>query len=478
MTNVETPSNVDFKDRVLIKDLVSHVDKNVSVCGWLSVRRDQGKLIFVDIRDHTGSVQGVVLPESKSQEIAKTIRPEWVLAVVGKVHTRPERNQKKEILNGTLELEIEKIVVLNQAHTPAFEIDSDGKEINEEVRLEHRYLDLRRPRLQNTLKKRHEMMQCIRAFYTKNDFWEIDTPILTNPTPEGSRDFVVPSRLHPGNIYALPQSPQQYKQILMASGVPRYFQIARCFRDEDTRGDRQPEFTQIDMEMSFVTEEDVMRVNEALVLELVSVLYPNKKVSLSPIPRYTYAECMEKYKSDKPDIRVNKNNPDELAFCWVIKFPMFEKTDKGEWTFTHNPFSAPVTEHIEDVLQAKNIKDIIATQYDLVLNGYEIGGGSIRSHTKEMLVAVFHIMGYSDERIEKEFGHMLQALGSGTPPHGGFAFGFDRLLMILQGEPNIREVIPFAKTGEGRDVLMHAPAQPTVEQLIDAHITFKKNKIE
>jgi aspartyl-tRNA synthetase len=316
--------------------------------------------------------------------------------------------------------------------------------------------------------------QFIRKFYSNEGFFEIDTPILTKSTPEGSRDYVVPSRIYQGKFYALPQSPQQYKQLLMSSGFEKYFQIARCFRDEDTRGDRQPEFTQVDIEMSFVTQEDVMAVNEKLMIEMVAEIYPEKRIQQIPFPRLSYKEVMEKYGSDKPDIREDKNDPNLLAFCWVIDFPFFEKTDKGAWTFTHNPFSAPKPEYLADLYNPEKIAGIVAAQYDMVLNGSEIGGGGIRNHNPEDLKKVFEIMGYAEERIQNNFGHMLNALGSGTPPHGGLAFGFDRLVMILQNEPNIREVIPFAKTGEGRDPMMESPAEIEPEQLQELGILFKK----
>jgi aspartyl-tRNA synthetase len=260
----------------------------------------------------------------------------------------------------------------------------------------------------------------------------------------------------------------------MAAGFEKYFQIARCFRDEDTRGDRQPEFTQIDVEMSFVTQEDVMAINEKLITNLVKTLYPEKEIQELPFPRLTYKEAMEKYGNDKPDIRKDKNNPNLLAFCWVIDFPFFEKTDQGGWTFTHNPFSAPKPEYIKDLLAKENIGGIMAAQYDMVLNGFEIGGGGIRNHHPEQLKKVFEVMGYAPERIEANFGHMLKALASGTPPHGGIAFGFDRLIMLLQNEPNIREVIPFAKTGEGRDPMMESPSEVQPDQLRELGIKIGK----
>lgn len=458
------------------------VGNEVLIKGWVDIRRDHGKLIFIDLRDASGKVQMVVLPNHKeAHEMGNTVRPEWVLEVSGKVNARPEKMVKKDEPNGAVEIEVLSINVLNQATTPPFEIGSDGREIGEEVRLKYRYVDLRRARMQKNLRMRHSAMHYVRDFYTSEGFVEVETPNLTKSTPEGSRDYIVPSRLEHGKFYALPQSPQQYKQLLMAGGLERYFQIARCFRDEDSRADRQPEFTQIDLEMSFVTREDVMETQERMVIGLIQKLYPEKKIQQIPFPRYTYAEVMEKHGSDKPDLRKDKNDPNELALFWVVDFPFFEKNDedvggKGSsgWTFTHNPFSAPKPEFMADLMAKKNIGEIMTTQYDMVMNGFEIGGGSIRNHQPEALKRVFEIMGYEKERIERNFGHMLHALGSGTPPHGGIAFGFDRMMAILQNEPNIREVIAFAKTGEGKDLMMDSPAEVQPTQLRELGIEISK----
>ena len=398
-------------ERILIKDLSGNIGGEVLIKGWVDIRRDHGKLIFMDIRDVSGKVQAVALPNhTEAHTIANTVRPEWVLEMHGKVNARPEKMIKKDEQNGVIEIEILNIVVLNKATTPVFDVGTDGRDINEETRLKYRYLDLRRPRMQANIHNRHKAIQFVREFYTRHNFTEIETPYLTKSTPEGSRDYIVPSRLDQGKFYALPQSPQQYKQLLMSAGFERYFQIARCFRDEDTRGDRQPEFTQIDIEMSFVVQEDVMVMNEKMITELVATLYPEKQITQIPFPRFSYKEVMEKYGSEKPDLRKNKNNLNELAFCWVVDFPFFEKTEEGGWTFTHNPFSAPKPEFVADLLAEKNIGDIVAAQYDMVLNGFEIGGGGIRNHTPAMLRAVFEIMGYESEKIEKNFGHMLEAV--------------------------------------------------------------------
>lgn len=468
--------------RIYINDLGSHIGNEVSISGWVDVRRDQGKLVFMDFRDVSGYVQGVVLPNhTEAMEQCKEIRTEWVVRVTGIVNKRPERNIQSDKQNGDIELEITAIEILNKAETPNIDVNGDGKEIGEESRLKYRYLDMRRPRVQNNLRMRHKVAKYIRDYFNTEGFIEVETPLLTKSTPEGARDYIVPSRIHQGKFYALPQSPQQYKQLLMAGGVERYFQIAKCLRDEDTRGDRQPEFTQIDVEMSFVSQEDVMDMNEKLLIEIVQKYYPHKKIQEIPFPRISYKDAIEKYGNDRPDIREDKNDPDLLAFCWVIDFPFFERTDKsdnpdteGEWTFTHNPFSSPVPEHMDNLMNKKDIGSIIAAQYDIVLNGYEIGGGSIRNHNPEALKKVFEIIGHIPENIEKNFGHMLHALASGTPPHGGIAWGFDRFIMLLQNEPNIREVIAFPKTGEGQDLMMESPSEINEKQLNELGIMMKK----
>lgn len=476
----------------MISGLNKHVGEEVKISGWVAVRRDQGKMIFFDFRDASGIVQGVILPNAKeAHAVGEKLRTEWVVSVQGKVNKRPEKNIQKDKINGDIELEILAIEVLNEATTPVFDIGTDGREVGEDSRLEYRYLDLRRERLQRNLRLRHKITKVIRDHLFSKNFIEVETPVLTKSTPEGARDYVVPSRLYTGKFYALPQSPQQYKQLLMVAGLERYFQIARCFRDEDTRGDRQPEFTQLDLEMSFVNREDVMALNEELLIKIVTELCPQMRIQTIPFPRITYKEAMSKYGTDRPDMRENKEDPNLLAFCWVIDFPFFEKTDPStssgqanglprasdervEWTFTHNPFSRATPEHEEALSKGEGIGDILTTQYDVALNGFEIGGGSIRNHKPEMLKQVFRVLGYSEDRIEQNFGHMLKALGSGAPPHGGIAWGLDRLVTLLAGEPNIREVIAFPKTGEGRDLMMNAPSEIEAKQLKELGIKIGK----
>ncbi len=479
--------------RIYIENLNTETGNEVLIKGWIHVRRDQGKLVFFEFRDKTGLVQGVVLPgvSDELKETVKSLRDEWVVEVKGKVNARPERNVQADKQNGAIELEVLDIKVLNESETPPYELHSDTREVGEETRLKYRYLDLRNARLNKNIKNRYRVTKLVRDLLDKEGFTEIETPLLTKSTPEGARDFIVPSRLERGAFYALPQSPQQYKQLLMTAGFEKYFQFAKCMRDEDTRGDRQPEFTQLDMEMSFVEQEDIMALTEKLLIETVATLYPHKKIAQIPFPRIPYAEAMSKYGNDRPDIREgeDKNNPDLLAFCWVVDFPFFEKDDKqvvkgadglpqSGWTFTHNPFSAAQPAHRETLASAnrtdKDLEKILAAQYDIVLNGFEIGGGSIRNHQPESLLKVFEILGYEKEAVEKNFSHMLHAFKSGTPPHGGIAWGFDRLIMLLENEPNIREVMPFPKTGEGRDPMMVSPSEVSTEQLFELGISVQK----
>jgi aspartyl-tRNA synthetase len=472
-------------ERTYIGEAGAHAGETVLLKGWIDVRRDQGKLVFFDFRDMTGYIQGVILPNRAAEmaEAVKDARPESVVAVEGIINQRPERNVQADKQNGDIELEITGLTILNKAEPLPFEINTDTKEISEEVRLKHRYLDLRSARMQRNMRKRDEVQKYVRDFLHEERFIEVETPMLTKSTPEGARDYVVPSRLYPGHFYALPQSPQQYKQLLMTAGIERYFQFAKCMRDEDGRGDRQPEFTQLDMELSFVDREAVMNLNETLLINIVSKLFPEKRIQQIPFPRISYKDAMAQYGNDRPDIREDKNDENLLAFCWVVDFPFFESTGKsdnpdatGEWTYTHNPFSRPIEDHMGKLMNKKDIGDILTTQYDICLNGFEIGGGSIRNHSFEALSKVFELLGHSADAIEADFGHMLQAFKVGTPPHGGIAWGFDRLMMILLNEANIREVMAFPKTGEGKDPMMSAPSLISEKQINELHIVLKKPK--
>lgn len=449
----------------------------MKVAGWASVVRRHGKIVFIDLRDRSGVLQCVFTPQIKEvYDKVQEVRPEWVLEITGQIVKRPENMVNPKIETGAIELSVDGLNVLSKSETLPFSIETDGREIGEEVRMKYRYLDLRRERLKNNLIMRHKAAKFVRDFLTEEGFIEIETPTLTKSTPEGARDFVVPSRLHPGKFYALPQSPQQYKQLLMAAGLEKYFQIARCLRDEDPRGDRQTEHTQIDLEMSFVEREDVMELYERLLIKLVETLFPNKKIQQIPFSRITYNEAMDKYNSDKPDMRADKNDPSRLAFCWIIDFPFFEKTEEGKWTFTHNPFSAPKKEFTKDLMDGKNTEKILTTQYDIVLNGWEIGGGSVRNHNPEALEKVFETMGYKKAEIREKFGHIMEAFKFGTPPHGGLGSGFDRIIALLLNEPNIREVIAFPKTGDGRDLMMNAPSEISPEQMEELSIEIAEKK--
>lgn len=459
--------------RIFSAETPAHVQEEVELYGWVQARRNMGKLAFFDVRDREGIVQIVCVPAELSEasnEAVKNIRLEYVVRVKGLVKERGEKQKNPAQIAGNIEVLCKEIEILSATEALPFEVSTDTRETTEALRLTYRYLDIRSERLKNNLRRRHQILQCLRTFFSERGFFEIETPCLTKGTPEGSREFIVPSRLHAGEFYVLPQSPQQFKQLLMVGGIERYFQIARCFRDEDQRGDRQPEFTQCDVEMSFVNQADVMAIIEEAMIKLIETVAPEKRIQQVPFPRLTYQEAMEKYHSDKPDLRTDKNDPNLLALCWIIDFPFFEKADDGGWQCSHNPFSAPKPEHLELLMKKERIGEILTTQYDLALNGWEIWGGSIRNHQSDRLQKVFEIIGLAEKEIEERFGHMLKALSFGAPPHGGIAAGLDRIVAILCGEPNIREVIAFPKTGDARDLMMHAPSSLPDKALIDAHI--------
>jgi len=509
--------------RIWIKEAPDYLGQEINLYGWVDSRRDHGQIIFIDLRDKTGKIQIVFSPDKKElYNLAEKLRSEWVVEIKGRVNSRPENMQNPKIATGKIEIEAKDLMVISKAKPLPFEISNKVKIINEERRLKYRYLDLRSQRLQNNLINRHRIIKFIRDFLSERDFIEIETPILTKSTPEGARDYVVPSRLEPGKFYALPQSPQQYKQLLMVAGIERYFQIARCFRDEDTRGDRQPEFTQLDLEMDFPTQEDVLQLVEQLLKELIAKIYPEKKIKEFPFPRISYQEAMSKYQSDKPDLRESNSkkekDPNELAFAFIIDFPLFEwkkepsfakategkeppfakategkepsfaaeatasaakagKATKGDgrWGAVHHPFTKPKLEPGETIDQAterikKDPKLPLAEQYDCVLNGNEIGGGSLRISEPKLLEVIFEILGHQPEEISLKFGHLLKAFKYGVPPHGGIALGLDRIIMLLQNEPSIREVIAFPKTGDGRDLMMGAPSPIDAKQLKELYL--------
>ena len=462
--------------RIAILETINHIGEKVIVAGWVHARRDHGKIIFIDLRDRSGILQ-VVFPNA---EIAKDLRSEWVVKIEGIINPRPEKLINLKLATGKIELSAEKLEILNKAETPPFAIDTNGYEIGEDSRLKYRYLDIRRERMKDNLILRHKIIQFIRNFLTDSGFIEVETPILTKSTPEGARDYVVPSRISQGSFYALPQSPQQYKQLLMVAGIEKYFQIARCFRDEDSRGDRQPEFTQLDLEMSFPSQEEIFGLVEKLYTELVKKLMPEKHFTQIPFPRLTYKEVLKKYNSDKPDLRKNKNDSNELAFAFIVDFPAFEwKESEKRWDAVHHPFTKaqnpdnlPEKEFIAYL--KKNQDKVMAHQYDFVLNGYEIGGGSIREHNPRILEAVFEIMGNKKEEIQEKFGHILEAFEYGVPPHGGIATGIDRFVMIMKNEPSIREVMAFPKTGDGRDLMMNSPSKIDERQLKELKLKIGK----
>lgn len=577
----------------------SDTGSSVTLAGWVHRRRDHGGLIFIDLRDRYGFTQIVIDPSQAAVHgLAEEVRSEYVLQVTGSVRKRPAGSENTHIPTGAIEVVVSEMNVLNPAKTPPFEIDVD-KDVNEEVRLKYRYLDLRRERMKDNIVMRHKIIKAIRDFMDEHDFVEVETPILIKGTPEGSREYIVPSRLYPGKFFVLPQSPQQMKQLLMVAGMDRYFQIARCFRDEDQRGDRQPEFTQLDVEMSFVDSEDVMSLNEELMIRLVETFVPHKKILAKPFPRLTWREAMTKYGSDKPDLRfgmpicdvsdlvkecgfkvfadavarggvvyalriegaahfarkqiddltelakvygakglayivmedsgvkspiakffsedamkqlidacgartgdivffgadtfeiaatalgqvrlacgdiLGLRKSDALAFCWVYEFPLFEysKEDK-RLVSAHHPFTAPLNEDVS--LLHTDPKAVRAKAYDLALNGSEIGGGSIRIHDAKEQSTIFEVLGISKEDSELRFGHLLRAFEYGAPPHGGIAWGIDRLVMIFRDEPNIREVIAFPKDQKAKDLMMGAPSELPREQIGEMHIAVTEEEL-
>ncbi len=464
-------------ERTLAKDVKNKIGETVKLQGWVDTKRDHGKLTFIDLRDRTSKVQCVGF--GKMGELTV----ESVVEIEGLVKARPEKMINTDVETGTVEVEVQEYKILNTCKGLPIPIDTDGRDINEEARLKYRYLDLRRDRMNKIMRMRSSFVRAFRDEFYKNDFVEVETPILTKSTKEGARDFIVPSRYFPGMFYALPQSPQQYKQLLMTSGVERYFQVAKCIRDEDLRSDRGYEFTQIDVEMSFVERDDVMATIEEMTRN--SVKKVGGKLKTEKFPIIDYADAIKKYGVDKFDLRSEEDKKNGvLAFAWVINFPFFKKVDKADaaevidgksgWTFTHNPFSKPIPEHEELHLKGEDIDKIITTQYDLVCNGYEVGGGSIRAHTAEALKATFKIMGYSDQETKDSVGHMLEAFEFGTPPHGGIALGVDRLVMLLAGEDSLKETIAFPMSSSGRTSVMDAPNEVDDRQLKELHLKIIK----
>ncbi len=471
--------------RTLATDIGNFEGKEAELKGWVDGRRDHGGLIFIDLRDRSGIAQLVFNPKkhSESHKTAENLRTAFVVRVIGEINKRPKGMENPKVPSGNYEVLVKELEVINEAETPPIATDSDGYDIGEESRMRHRYLDLRRPRMSENLRLRHRAIKFMRDFLDERGFVEIETPILTKTTPEGARDFVVPSRLQPGSFYALPQSPQQYKQLLMVSGFERYYQIARCFRDEDSRADRAyGEFTQLDIEMSFVSQEDVLKLTEQLFTELVEKVFPDKHITQSPWPRISHSEALKKYGSAKPDLRKNKEDKNELAFAWVLDFPLFTKQSQEDYFHgsgaanfapSHHMFTAP---HPDDVsLLDSNPMKVRGLQHDLVLSGFEIGGGSIRIHDRAVQEKIFDLIGFNKEQKE-QFKHLLEAFEYGVPPHGGIAPGIDRFLFTALGELSLREVIAFPKTGDGRDLMMEAPSEVDKKQLDELNLEIKKTK--
>ena len=459
--------------RIFIKETVQKINQEVKVAGWVNTRRDHGKIVFFDLRDMTGILQVVLVPGSKAYEKMADIRPEWVIEITGLINERPEKMVNENMVTGSVEMEALDLEILNEAKTPPFEVDKNTKGIDEELRLKYRYLDLRSERMAKNITLRHDIVRFIREYFYANSFREIETPYLTKSTPEGAREYVVPARLYPGEFYVLPQSPQQFKQLLMIGGIERYFQIVRCFRDEDQRGDRQPEFTQLDVEMSFVKQEEIWDLIEPMMINMIEKFVPGAKITQKPFPRITYEQAMEDYGTDKPDLRVNKEDKNEFAFVWIIDFPLFKysRTDK-KLVSVHHPFTSP---NLEDLPKLDMEPDKVrAYCYDLAINGFEVFSGSIRIHKRELQNKIFDILGVSKEEKERRFGHMLEAFEYGAPPHGGIAAGIDRIATILAKEDAIREAIAFPKTGDARDVMMGAPSRVSEDQLKDVHICLRE----
>ncbi|MBI2590135.1 aspartate--tRNA ligase [Candidatus Berkelbacteria bacterium] len=452
-------------NRTITSETLKHIDRRITIFGWIHSKRSHGAVTFFDLRDRWGLIQVVLNKETFN---AQDLKSESVIQVSGRIVKRPEKLVNPNIATGTIELQAETLKLISQAETPPFELDRSTLDIDEELRLTYRYLDLRSERMTRNLILRHKIVSFLRQFLNERDFIEVETPNLTKGTPEGAREFIVPARLHPGKFYVLPQSPQQYKQLLMVAGIDRYYQLARCFRDEDQRGDRQSEHTQLDIEMAFIDQEDILALIEEMLTALIEKKFPEKKLSKKPWPRLTYREAIEKYQTDKPDLRSNLNDPNELAFAFITDFPLFGVDAKGDITAEHHPFCMPNPNDVS-LLDQDPLK-VRARAYDMICNGFELASGSIRIHEPNLQKKVLQILKLNDQDIETRFGHILKAFRYGTPPHGGIAPGIDRLTMILADEANIREVMAFPKTGDVREPMTGAPTQLPEKMLEEAHI--------
>jgi aspartyl-tRNA synthetase len=454
-------------------------NKSVTLAGWADAVRVQGRIGFVLLRDRYGITQ-CFIPKEVCDEVKLTeIRKESVLQIHGVVALRPEKQVRAEVATGEIEVKATSLRVLSAADPLPLELD-ESVQNTEETRLKYRYLDLRRPKMARNIALRHKTIKFFRDYLDRHGFLEISTPILTKSTPEGARDYLVPSRLHRGCFYALPQSPQQYKQLLMVAGMDKYFQIAPCFRDEAARAHRAPgEFYQLDLEMSFVQQGDILALTEEMFVKMIAAVFPEKRITQVPFPRIPYDKAMEQYGTDSPDLRQDKSDKDELAFCWVIDFPLFTRQTQEDyfygagkvWAPSHHMFTMPKEEDLP-LLDTEPGK-ARAYQHDLVLNGFEVGGGSIRIHDAKVQEKIFDLIGFTPEQ-KKEFAHMLEAFRYGVPPHGGIAPGIDRLLMVILGEESIRDVIAFPKDKAARDPVMNAPSPVPQEQLDELGLSIKK----
>jgi len=450
------------------------MNKEVTLCGWVAARRDHGKLVFIDLRDRYGLTQIVFIPKESGQSYsqAQDLRSEFVIKITGRVNARPKGTINPKLGTGQVEVLVQKLEILNPSLTPPFEIEGT-QEITEEARLKYRYLDLRRKNIFANFIQRHNLYRIIRPYLDSQGFIECETPILTKSTPEGARDYLVPSRVNPGQFYALPQSPQLFKQILMVAGIEKYYQIAKCFRDEDLRADRQPEFTQLDLEMSFVDEEDIFSLNEGL----MQLIFKELKIAdlKIPFPRLSFADAQSKYSTDKPDLRKELNTG--YAFVWVVDFPLFKyNPEEKRWESEHHPFTCPAAKDL--AILEEDPGKVRSRSYDLVLNGTEIGSGSIRIHNQALQEKIFKIIGIEKEEAKRRFGFLLEAFQFGAPPHGGIAFGLDRLLAILTNQESIREVITFPKTATAFCPLTGAPSDVDEKQLKELNLAIKNRRVK
>lgn len=445
------------------------IGKKVKLCGWVNTFRAHGGVIFIDLRDKYGIVQVVLIKKCKGFDKAKSLALESCVRVFGEVVKRKEGTENKDLSTGKIEILAEDIEVLNNCPPLPFQLDDNS--VNEEVRLKYRFLDLRTERMQNNLFLRGKIIKAMRDFFEKEGFTEFETPLLAKSTPEGARDYLVPSRVHPGKFYALPQSPQLFKQLLMVAGCDKYFQIAKCLRDEDLRADRQPEFTQLDVEMSFVEEEDIFSNVEKLMKHIFKEVL-NKELKI-PFRRISYDEAIKKYGSDKPDLR--KESGENYAFAWIVDFPLFEYSkEEKKYVAAHHPFCMPSD---LEMLEKEPLK-VKAKTYDLVLNGTELLSGSIRIHNPEIQKKVFRVLGIGDKEAEEKFGFLLSALSYGAPPHGGYAIGLDRFVQIIVGAESIREVIAFPKNKAAQDVMLDSPSEVSEKQLKEIHVKIEKPSLK